>query len=329
MNFAISLSRVLTVIHNYVLLALATPVQFWIGWRFYRGLWDGIKAKASNMDTLIAVGTSAAYFYSAIITILPAGSFHYGNVYFETAAIIITLILIGRLLEFRTKEKASNAVRKLLDLQPRMAHVIRKQEQGKEFEVELPIEEVLVEDILVIRPGEMIPTDGKIIEGSSSLDESAITGESIPVDKTVGHDVIGGTMNRSGLMKVIATKVGQDTVLSQILTLVQEARTGKAPMQRMADQVAKYFVPAVILIAISAGLGWYFVGVIGVREIHKLTTNSFQISFYKEYDDQSDRSVWRWNPKIIPASLSDNASLVFFDLCIDALSSTKNTVIIN
>jgi Cu+-exporting ATPase len=253
-----------TAIHNYVLLILATPVQFWIGWRFYRGLWDGIKAKASNMDTLIAVGTSAAYFYSAIITILPAGSFHYGNVYFETAAIIITLILIGRLLEFRTKEKASNAVRKLLDLKPRMAHVIRKQEEGSEIEVEVPIEEVHEEDILVIRPGEMIPTDGKIIEGSSSLDESAITGESIPVDKTVGQDVIGGTINKSGLMKVIATKVGQDTVLSQIITLVQEARTGKAPMQRMADQVAKYFVPAVMLIAISAGLGWYFVGVIGV-----------------------------------------------------------------
>ena len=134
------------------------------------------------MDTLIAVGTSAAYFYSAIITILPTGSFHYGNVYFETAAIIITLILIGRLLEFRTKEKASNAVRKLLDLQPRMAHVIRKQEEGKEIEVEVPIEEVHEEDIL----GEMIPTDGKIIEDSSFLDESAITGESIPVDKTVG-----------------------------------------------------------------------------------------------------------------------------------------------
>jgi len=132
------------------------------------------------MDTLIAVGTSAAYFYSAIITILPTGSFHYGNVYFETAAIIITLILIGGLLEFRTKEKASNAVRKI-DLQPRMAHVIRKQE-GKEIEVEVPIEEVHEEDIL----GEMIPTDGKIIEDSSFLDESAITGESIPVDKTVG-----------------------------------------------------------------------------------------------------------------------------------------------
>ena len=252
------------VINNYVLLALATPIQFWIGWRFYRGLWDGIKAKASNMDTLIAVGTSAAYFYSVIITILPAGSFHFGNVYFETAAIIITLILIGRLLEFRTKEKASNAVRKLLDLQPRMAHVIRKREEGKGIEVEVPIEEIHEGDMLVIRPGEMIPTDGEIIEGYSSLDESAITGESMLVDKTVGHDVIGGTMNKSGLMKVIATKVGQDTVLSQIITLVQEARTGKAPMQKVADQVAKYFVPAIIAAALAAGLGWYFIGGIGL-----------------------------------------------------------------
>ena len=251
-----------TMINNYVLLGLATPIQFWIGWRFYRGLWDGIKAKASNMDTLIAVGTSAAYFYSVIITILPADSVHFGNVYFETAAIIITLILIGRLLEFRTKEKASNAVRKLLDLQPRMAHVIRKREEG--IEVEVPIEEIRAGDILVVRPGEMIPTDGEIIEGYSSLDESAITGESILVDKTVGQDVIGGTINKSGLMKVISTKVGQDTVLSQIITLVQEARTGKAPMQKMADQVAKYFVPAIIAAALAAGLGWYFIGGIGL-----------------------------------------------------------------
>jgi P-type Cu+ transporter len=256
-----------TVINNYVLLALATPVQFWIGWRFYRGLWDGIKAKASNMDTLIAVGTSAAFIYSAVITILPAGSFQFGNVYFETAAIIITLILIGRLLEFRTKEKASTAVRKLLDLQPRMAHVIREggaEKGNQEMEIEVPIEEVHEEDILVIRPGEMIPTDGKIVEGSSSIDESAITGESMPVDKTIDQDVIGGTMNKSGLMKVIATKVGQDTVLSQIITLVKEARTGKARIQRMADQVAKYFVPSIIAVALAAGLGWYFIGSIGL-----------------------------------------------------------------
>ncbi|MGI0042853.1 MAG: heavy metal translocating P-type ATPase, partial [Nitrososphaeraceae archaeon] len=249
-------------INNYILLALTTPVQFWVGWRFYQGLWDSIKAKASNMDALIAIGTSAAYFYSAIVTIFP-GSFPYEGVYFETAAIIITLILTGRLLESRTKEKASHAVRKLLDLQPRMARVIRK-EAGISNEVEIPIEQVQQGEILIIRPGERIPTDGNIIEGSSSVDESAITGESIPIDKTIGEEVIGGTINKNGLLKVEATKVGQDTVLSQIIMLVEEARTGKAPMQRMADQVAKYFVPAIIIIAIGAGLGWYFVGGIGL-----------------------------------------------------------------
>jgi Cu+-exporting ATPase len=245
---------------NYVMLALATPLQFWIGWRFYRGLWDGIKARASNMDTLIAIGTTAAYLYSATVTIIP-GYFPFESVYFETAAIIITLILIGRLLETRTKEKASDAVRRLLDLQPKMANVIR----GKQAEeIEIPIEQVQEGDVIVIRPGERIATDGIVIEGSSSIDESAITGESIPVDKKNGDEVIGATINKSGMLKVKATKIGQDTVLSQIITLVEEARTGKAQMQRLVDQVAKYFVPAVLGIAISIGLGWYFVGDIGV-----------------------------------------------------------------
>ena len=245
---------------NYVMLALATPLQFWIGWRFYRGLWDGIKARASNMDTLIAIGTTAAYLYSATVTIIP-GYFPFESVYFETAAIIITLILIGRLLETRTKEKASDAVRKLLDLQPKMAKVIRG-EQAEE--IEIPIEQVLEGDVIVVRPGERIATDGIVIEGSSSIDESAITGESIPVDKKNGDEVIGATINKSGLLKVKATKIGQDTVLSQIITLVEEARTGKAQMQRLVDQVAKYFVPAVLGIAIGVGLGWYFVGDIGI-----------------------------------------------------------------
>ena len=244
---------------NYIMLTLATLLQFWIGWRFYRGLWDGIKARASNMDTLIAIGTTAAYLYSATVTIIP-GYFPFESVYFETAAIIITLILIGRLLETRTKEKASSAVRKLLDLQPKMAKVIRK--GGVEEEV--PIEEVQEGEVMVIRPGERIPTDGIVIEGSSSIDESAVTGESIPVDKKKGDEVIGATINKSGLLKVKASKVGQDTVLSQIITLVEEARTGKAQMQRLVDQVAKYFVPAVLAIAIGVGLGWYFIGDIGL-----------------------------------------------------------------
>src|ERR687890_216031 len=244
---------------NYVMLALATPLQFWIGWRFYRGLWDGIKARASNMDTLIAIGTTAAYLYSATVTIVP-GSFPFESVYFETAAIIITLILIGRLLETRTKEKASSAVRKLLDLQPKMAKVIRK----GGVEEEIPIEEVQEGEVMVIRPGERIPTDGIVIEGSSSIDESAVTGESIPVDKKKGDEVIGATINKSGLLKVKATKVGQDTVLSQIITLVEEAKTGKAKLEKMVDQVAKYFVPAIVVIAMGVFLGWYFIGDAGL-----------------------------------------------------------------
>ena len=251
-------------ISSYIMLALATPVQFWVGWRFYRGLWDGIKAKASNMDTLIAIGTSAAYLYSATVTLIP-NFFPFKSVYFETAAVIITLILVGRLLETKTKEKASSAVRKLLDLQPRMAKVLRPvegTEEGTE-EVEIPVEQIQVGDILVIRPGERIPTDGVIIEGFSSIDESAITGESIPVDKSKGEEVIGATINKSGLLKVKATKVGQDTVLSQIITLVEEARTGKAQMQKLVDQVAKYFVPAIVITAVGVGLGWFFIGSIG------------------------------------------------------------------
>ncbi len=274
---------------NYILLALATPIQFWIGWRFYRGFWDGIKAKASNMDTLIAIGTTAAYVYSAIVTIIP-GYFPFTAVYFETAAIIITLILIGRLLETKTKEKASGAVRKLLDLKPRTAHVLRPEIReknnesrsdnnqsnnaldgsrlklvSKEFrELEIPVEEIIQGDLMIIRPGERVPTDGMIIDGSSSIDESAITGESIPVDKVKGDEVIGATINKNGLLKVKATKIGQDTVLSQIITLVEEAKTGKAKLERMVDQVAKYFVPAIVIIAIGVFLGWYFIGNAGL-----------------------------------------------------------------
>jgi len=283
---------------NYILLALATPIQFWVGWRFYRGFWDGVKAKASNMDTLIAIGTTAAYLYSAIVTIIP-GYFPLTAVYFETAAIIITLILVGRLLETKTKEKASDAVRKLLDLKPRTAKVIRpvfREDDEKEGnqknnnndhsnnrsnvnfdnskklksitkelkEIEIPVEQIEEGDLMLIRPGERVPTDGLVIDGSSSLDESALTGESIPIDKTTGDEVIGATINKNGLLKVKATKIGQDTVLSQIITLVEEAKTGKAKLERMVDQVAKYFVPAIVLIALGVFLGWYFIGNAGL-----------------------------------------------------------------
>jgi Cu+-exporting ATPase len=258
----------MTLKHNssYIMLGLATPLQFWVGWRFYRGFWDGIKAKASNMDTLIAIGTSAAYLYSLAVTLAP-NSFPFKSVYFETSAVIITLILIGRLLETRTKERASEAVMKLLDLRPRTAKVLRsgKNSPGQvyEEEVKIPVEEIKEGDILVVRPGESIPTDGIITEGSSTLDESAITGESIPIDKSTGDEVIGGTINKTGLLKIKATKIGQDTVLSQIVKLVEEARTGKAQMQRLVDQVAKYFVPAIVITALGVGLGWYFIGGIG------------------------------------------------------------------
>src|SRR5438128_8201646 len=200
--------------------------------------------------------------YSATVTILPS-FFPFQSVYFETSAIIITLFLIGRLLESRTKEKASSAVRKLLDLQPRMANVIREGVDSVGREVEVQIEQIQQGELLVIRPGERMPTDGIVIQGSSSIDESAITGESIPVDKSPGSEVIGATINKSGMLQVKATKVGQDTVLSQLITLVEEARAGKAAMQKMADKIEKYFVPAVILIATTAALGWYFAGNIG------------------------------------------------------------------
>lgn len=257
-----------SLMHNssYIMLVLATPLQFWIGLRFYKGFWDGVRARASNMDTLIAIGTSAAYLYSAAVAIAP-NFFPFKAVYFETAAVIITLILIGRLLETRTKEKASSAVRNLLDLQPRTANVLRSTStpsgQILETETKIPIEEIKKGDILIVRPGESIPTDGVIIHGISALDESPITGESIPVDKSKGDEVIGATINKTGLLKIKAAKVGQDTVLSQVINLVEEARTGKAQMQRTVDQVAKYFVPAIVMTAIGVGLGWYFVGNIG------------------------------------------------------------------
>jgi len=252
---------------SYIMLILATPLQFWVGWRFYKGFWDGIKAKASNMDTLIAIGTTAAYLYSAAVTVAP-NFFPFDSVYFETSAVIITLILVGKLLETRTKEKASQAVRKLLDLRPRVAKVLRSgmnsaEQTVVEEEIEIPVEEIKEGDILIVRPGESIPTDGTIIEGHSTFDESAITGESIPVDKSSGEEVIGATINKTGLLKVKATKVGQDTVLSQIISLVEDARTGKAQMQRMVDQVAKYFVPAIVITSVGVGLGWYIIGGIG------------------------------------------------------------------
>jgi Cu+-exporting ATPase len=241
-------------LENYVLFLLDTPVQFIVGWRFYEGAYDSIRNRMGNMDLLIALGTSAAWGYSTIVTFFPS-VFPAGGVYFDTAGIIITLILLGNLLEHLTKRKASDSVRKLLDLQPRMAHIIR---EGVERDA--PVESVEVNDLLAIRPGERLPVDGVVVEGNSAVDQSAITGESMPVEKTAGDEVIGATINTSGLLKVRATKLGADTVLAKIVRLVEEAQTARAPIQRVADRVAAYFVPAVITIAIAAAAGWYLFG---------------------------------------------------------------------
>lgn len=238
---------------NFALFLLESPVQFVAGWRFYRGAYDSIRNRMGNMDLLIAMGTTAAWTYSTIILFIPT-SFPQ-NVYFDSAAVIITLVLLGNLLEQISKGKASQSVRKLMDLQPRMVTIIRD-----ESEIEVPVESLKVKDIMLIRPGERIPVDGIIVDGNSAVDQSAMTGESIPVEKFVGDEVISGTLNTSGLLKVQASKVGADTALAKIIQLVEEARTAQAPIQRIADKVASYFVPAVILIAVIAALGWYFIG---------------------------------------------------------------------
>jgi P-type Cu+ transporter len=237
---------------------LATPVQFWVGWQFYVGFWKATKHKTSDMNTLIAVGTSAAYLYSLIVTFVPYLIMVKGlmiDVYFDTSAAIIVLILLGRFLEARAKGKTSEAIKKLIGLQPKTARVIRN---GNE--VDIPIEEVILGDIVVVRPGEKIPVDGIVREGYSSVDESMVTGESLPVEKKVGDIAIGATINKTGTFKFKATKVGKDTVLSQIVRLVQEAQGSKPPIARMVDVIASYFVPVVISIAIVTFIVWYFFG---------------------------------------------------------------------
>ena len=244
---------------DYALFALATPVQFIVGWRFYRGTYDSIRSRMGNMDVLIAVGTTAAWAYSAAVTFAP-GFFPFSGVYFDTSALIITLILAGRLLEHITKARASAAVRKLADLQPTVAHRV-----GGGVETDVPVETVEVGDVLVVRPGEKIPVDSVIMEGNTAVDESMITGESMPVDKNPGDKVIGATINKAGLLRIRALNVGQDTALSQIVKLVEEAAVGRAPIQRLADRVASVFVPIVVVVALGAGLFWYFIGHVGLN----------------------------------------------------------------
>ncbi len=237
---------------SLLLFALATPVQFVAGWVFYRGTWHAIRARVANMDTLVATGTTAAWAYSTIVVfapgVLPEG------IYFDASSLIIGFILLGKLLEHAMRGRASDAVRKLLDISPKKATVVRG---GKESEV--PVEEVVVGDSVLIRPGEKVPTDGAIVEGSSSVDEKMLTGESIPVEKNPGDEVYGATINQTGLLTVRATKVGSDTALAQIVKLVEEAHAAQAPVQRLADRIAAYFVPLVILVAVASLAGWYLV----------------------------------------------------------------------
>ncbi|MDM5225078.1 heavy metal translocating P-type ATPase [Cytobacillus sp. NJ13] len=238
----------------WVQLALATPVQFLVGGQFYVGAYKALRNKSANMDVLVALGTSAAYFYSIYLSILSKGSeAHMVELYFETSAVLITLIILGKLFEAKAKGRSSEAIKKLMGLQAKTATVLR---EGKELK--LPIEEVIAGDIVYVKPGEKVPVDGVIFEGRSALDESMITGESIPVDKTVGDLVIGSTINKNGFIKVKATKVGKDSALAQIIKVVEEAQGSKAPIQRLADVISGIFVPIVVGIAIVTFLVWYF-----------------------------------------------------------------------
>jgi Cu+-exporting ATPase len=243
---------------KYLLWALATPVQFWVGLRFYKGAWGALKHRTADMNTLIAVGTSAAYFYSVVAMLFPSLLTIGGmapELYFDTSAMIIALILLGRYLESRAKGQTSEAIKRLVGLQPKTALVRR---DGKESEI--PVEDVQVGDLILVRPGERVPVDGIIRQGSPAIDESMVTGESLPVEKKEGDEVIGATINKMGSFQFEATRVGKDTTLARIVRLVEEAQGSKAPIQRLADVIAGYFVPVVIGIAIITFFVWYFFG---------------------------------------------------------------------
>jgi Cu+-exporting ATPase len=238
---------------NWLFLALATPVQFYVGWDYYVGAFKSLRNGSANMDVLVALGSSAAYFYSiAVLIALTLGSTALGtHVYFETSATIITLIVLGKLLEARAKGHTSIAIKNLMGLRAKTARTLR---DGVEHDV--PIEEVLVGDVIIVRPGEKIPVDGQVIDGRSEIDESMITGESLPVQKQVGDDVIGATINRQGMLTFQATKVGKDTALAQIIRMVEQAQGSRAPIQRLVDKVAAVFVPIVIGLAILTFVIW-------------------------------------------------------------------------
>jgi Cu+-exporting ATPase len=242
----------------YILLAMTTPVQFWAGWQFYRGSWGALKHRTADMNTLIAVGTSAAFFYSLLVTFFSGFVERAGiepAVYYDTSAAIIALILLGRYLEAKAKGKTSEAIKKLMGLQARTARVIRG---GREEDV--PVEAVMVGDVVLVRPGEKIPVDGVVLDGSSAVDESMLTGEPLPVEKGPGDEVVGATINTTGTFRFRTTRVGRDTVLAQIIRMVEEAQESKAPIQRLADRVAAYFVPTVISIALFTFVAWMLWG---------------------------------------------------------------------
>jgi len=235
---------------NWILLALATPVQFIVGAQYYEGAYKSIRNGSANMDVLVALGTSVAYFYSLLIVF---GLFN-GHVYLEIGAVIITLVRLGKFLESRAKGLTSEAIKKLLNLKPKTANQLV---DGKE--VEVPVDEINVGNILIVRPGEKIPVDGVVTDGATAVDESMLTGESLPVQKKIGDAVIGSTLNKMGMIKIEATRVGKETALAQIVKLVEEAQGSKAPIQKLADQVSAIFVPIVILIAAATFIFWYFI----------------------------------------------------------------------
>ncbi len=234
---------------SWLQLIFTMPVMFWCGWQFFTGFWGALRARTANMDSLIAIGTGAAFLYSVFVTLGVIA----GELYYEIVAILIMFVLLGKWLEARAKGKASEAIRSLMQLQAKTAIVVRNGQ-----DVEVPVEQVVVGDVVRVKPGQKVPVDGTVLDGHSSVDESMVTGESMPVEKQIGDTVIGSTINSSGSFTFIATKVGSETLLAGIITLVEQAQASKAPIQRFADRVSAYFVPAVIAIALITFIAWYF-----------------------------------------------------------------------
>lgn len=245
----------------FLLLILTIPVEFWIGWQFWRGAWFGLKRLTANMDTLVVLGTGAAFFFSAAVTLiayykLPISGV---DVYFDVAAVVTTLVILGKYLEAKAKGSASEAIKKLLKLQAKTARVVH--ENGRE--TDMPIEEVKAGNIILVRPGEKVAVDGIIIEGNSTIDESMVTGESMPVDKKVGDNVIGATMNITGAFKFKAVKVGKETFLASIIKIVEEAQASKAPIQKLTDKITGYFVPIVLAVSVISFIVWFLINPTG------------------------------------------------------------------